>query len=191
MKSLIVFPLIILIGVALLSQLGLGTITFGDTDYVEMEGFYDSTGHMVAFVNGTAFDEAGTIEHRWDSTGGEDWWHNGTGSYYQVWNTPSGANDEFSLLGFSMGTSLGIIGLIVAIIALAAVVGLKIFSSGIGEFSSRTIVLATGFVTLWGLFSVLSIGAIGSIPVFGAIFYFVLTGCYSIGVLDTIGGGGD
>lgn len=92
-------------------------------------------------------------------------------------------------MGFSMGTSLGIIGLVVAVIALAAVVGLKIVGSGIGEFSSRTIVLATGFVTMWGLFSVLAIGGITSIPLFGSVFYFFLTGLYTIGVLDIVGGG--
>lgn len=189
MRPLVVFPLVILIGVALLTQMGVGTFTFGDTSYTDPEGLYDANGHLAAYVNGSAADEAGTLEHRWNPNGGEDWWHNGTAAYYQIWNTPNASNSEFNMLGFSMGTSLGIIGLVVAVIALAAVVGLKIVGSGIGEFSSRTIVIATGFITLWGLFSILAIGGITSIPIIGTIFYFVLTGAYSIGVLDAVGGG--
>lgn len=73
MKSLVIFPLVILIGVALLTQMGLTTFTFGDTVYVDPEGMYDVNGHLAAYVNGTAADEAGTLEHRWDQNGGEDW----------------------------------------------------------------------------------------------------------------------
>lgn len=188
MKGLIVFPLIILIGITLLTQIGLSTFETDAQAQQEYEYLYDANGHTVCFLNGTATGEAGYIKHFWDQTGGEDYWYNSTGNY-QIYNTPNGVNYDFDYLGFSMGTSLGIIGLLVAVIALSAVVGLKIVGSGIGEFSARTIVIATGLITLWGLFSVLAMDGVTSIPIFGSIFYFVLTGIYAIGMFQAIGGG--
>lgn len=190
MKSLIIFPLVIIVGMALLSQMGLSTFeTSGESAYQDYNGLFDENGHQVSDLNGTAVGESGYLRHKWGVGVTETWWNNVTGTYL-TYNTPNGVNYDFNVLGFNMGSSLGVIGLVVAIIALATIAGLKILGSGVGEFSVQTIVVATSFVSLWALFSLMSMNLITQIPIFGVPFYFFITIMYAIGIFSSISAGG-
>lgn len=188
MKSLIVFPLIIIVVLGLFGQMGLSTFDSEANAYQEYDGLFDVDGHKLCDLNGTAVGEAGYLRHRWGVGITETWWNNVTGTYL-TYNTPNGVNYDFDVLGFNMGTSLGVIGLCVAVIALATIAGVKIVGSGIGEFSVRTIVIATAFISLWALFSLMSMNMITQIPIFGVGFYFFITIMYAIGMFTEIGGG--
>lgn len=192
MKSLIVFPLVVLIGIGLLSQTGLGTMNFSSENELyktNYDGFFDAVGHQVCYENLTAVagGEDGYFQHYWSLSGGFDKWINGTGTY-TIYNTPNGVNQSSSSVSFSMNTSLGLIAVVIGILAVAAIVGLKILGSGVD--TAGTILMITAFLAVWGVFSVLSLSLITAIPILGPVCYFFLTAMYTIGIFLRISGGG-
>jgi len=92
--------------------------------------------------------------------------------------------------GVSVGIDAitGAIAIIIVLIAISVLVGLQIFGSGISEQSVKTIITITGYVSLWGIFSVLSINLINAIEIFGYLIYLILTIMYAIGVMNKLTG---
>jgi len=91
-------------------------------------------------------------------------------------------------LGFDMTTGLVIV--IIGAIALG-LIGLQVFGSGLSSFSVKIIWNGIIFYGLWSIFSVLSYSSIVSIPSFGALFWFIITFIYSLGVFGRMGSGSE
>lgn len=94
--------------------------------------------------------------------------------------------------GTSYGVNVGIneitgaLAVVIALVALAVVVGIQVLGSGISEQSVKTIITVIGYASLWGVFSILSSNLIISIELFGLIIYLILTIIYAIGVMNKI-----
>lgn len=80
----------------------------------------------------------------------------------------------------------GALAIIIALVAIAAVVGIQVLGSGISEQSVKTIITVVGYASIWGIFSILSINLINAIEIFGHIIYLVLTIIYAIGVMNKL-----
>lgn len=175
-------------------------------------GWWDESGHKVCDVNFTAVGEDGVAVRATDggyawinNTGTVEWIRDGAmayddglytssvgnwwamGQYYTIFNNSSGANTAFFLQGFSIYSSLGILAIVILIIGVALVVGLHFLGSGESETGVMTIIKGGSYLGLWGCFSVVAGGLIGSIPILGALFWLFLTLVYTLGVVSSIG----
>lgn len=203
--KLIYIPLAFLLTFSLLSMLGLGsdigfgTVTVGSQ--ITGDGLYDDTGHLV--VNSTlgAVGEAGKI-FAMDYSGAAAWDNVTTDSttYYPLYYDEAATDPVFFTqingagstgIGANLGTSLGLIGLVVGIMALALLAGVHVLGSGVSDESVSTIIKGTFFLVLWGAASVMSLSLITSVPFMGPVFYFVLTAIYTLGIINQIGHPGD
>lgn len=80
----------------------------------------------------------------------------------------------------------GALAIIIALIAIAVLIGAKILGSGLSEQSVRSILIIVGYGSLWGFFSILSMNLIIAIQIFGIIIYVLLTIMYAIGVMSKL-----
>ena len=98
----------------------------------------------------------------------------------------STSNFDFTDLSqsFYIDDLVGAIVIIIIIISLSALLGLRIFSSGLSETSVRMLTLGISYVAIWSMFSVLSYELIADIQVFGFIIYIVLTLAYVLGIIQ-------
>jgi len=87
-------------------------------------------------------------------------------------------------LGFDM--TVGLVAVIAGAIALG-LIGLNVLGSGLDSTSVKIIWNGIVFYGLWLIFSVLSYNSIISIPIFGIIFWFILTFIYSLGIFSKMG----
>lgn len=197
-SKLVIFPLFFICVMAIFSMLGLGTAIDGDlSGHLDLSDYdsgywYDKNGHAVCDENYTICGEAGTLE--FDGRFGQEkrLWNNGTGiggafgwERYVVTKTGTSAVAGAS---FDMGGSIGVIALLVVIVGLSAIVGFKILGSGISEWSVSAILKGGMLISVWTIFSAISMKLIVGVPFFGAILYFLLTVAYAIGVLGSFGG---
>lgn len=206
-KYLILVPLAMLVIVAILSVAGLGSTVFGDGRIggdPSTTLYYDAGGHPCVYANGTAYDEAGQViqvgglDAAWSGTWAA--WKNTTlsfGTNYPLyWDQsaeqpiPWERNGETNVGGqtFDVNQSMGLIALVIALMAMAVVVGLRVLGSGTSN--SLVLVLGTAYLGVWGIFSVLSLPLITSIPNFGNFFYFILTIMYTLGIVWSFQGTG-
>lgn len=197
----IAFPLFFLVFFSLLSQLGLGTqAPFGDGEInvgnLGQTGYFDEDGHQVLNLNFTAVGESGDIEYHpmGLSTTLMMYWKNVTGTY-QLFDDDEASEQsvggEVYDSSFSLNSSLGVIGIILAVMVVATVAGIQIVGSGENTFSIGVIVLGGVYLSLWGVFSVLSMALIIQLPIFGVILYFLLTLMYTIGIIKSFKGESD
>jgi hypothetical protein len=98
----------------------------------------------------------------------------GTPSFYEV---PT-SNYTFNIDGLT-----GALIILTGVIILAGVTGIKILGSGLDSESVRIILILTAYITLWSIFSFLSIPLINLIPVFNGVIFIGLTIIYVIGVI--------
>lgn len=200
--KLILFPLIFLVIFAFLGQMGMSSTVWNATstysNFGEPDGWYDENGHQVCDADGTPTGESGHKEEYYLGGFLEDIydtiysWVNATDAY-PIYDTSDGftqenENDNFS---FNLASSLGIIGIIIAAMALAAIVGIRVLGSGVNTFSVSTIVLGTVFLALWGIFSYLAISMITAASLLGVFFYMFLTILYMLGVVQQFSGSGE
>lgn len=188
-----------LIAVSFLSVLGLGTPTYSNNvvyGTAQFDGYYDANGHQVAYDNQTAVSggDAGQIDRVTIGTQGAwsalRYWRNGTSTSYQVWTTPNSMDESETEVTFNMASSIGLIGIIIAVMAITTIMGIKFFGTGISN--ATQIFAVTVLLTLWGVFSAISIALIGQIPLgLGYGFYFFMTLLYCVGIVQTTGGIGD
>lgn len=186
--KLLTIPLIFLIILGLMSMMGLGTVEYqSDTVLFHgTEGWFDANGKQVAYENYTRADPADDGRVWW--VGGVPIWHNSTGDY-QMWTASDQTNESgIETITVDVGSSLGFIGLVFGVMALATIAGLQVLGSGISDESVSAIVKGSALITLWGFFSAMSLALILTIPYsLGAIFYFFLTGIYTLGIINQIG----
>jgi hypothetical protein len=206
----------VLLSLLSLVGLGTGTLgsgnvgsTFAGSASTTM--YYDVSGHPVCYANLTAYGESGTVG---DGPEGSAWWQNGTYpptensgwiSAYQMYYDTAGqqpirfadiATNTFGegtkVVGssfFQVGTmgALGLIGIVVALMLFATLVGVHFFGSGESDISVGMILKCTGYISLWAVFSVLGMNLLMLIPLIGVIMYFMLTLVYVLGMVDSIG----
>lgn len=102
--------------------------------------------------------------------------------------TSSGSSSNFDLSNLSQAFYIddlvGAIVIIIIIISLSALLGLRIFSSGLSETSVKMLTLGISYVAIWSMFSVLSYPLIVSIEIFGFIIYIILTLGFVIGIVQ-------
>lgn len=185
-------------------MIGLGTTgTFDDQDLYDPAassgGYFDADGHQVAYANFSAVDDAGTLRFAGGPFSQVDhsphWeWTNATDSY-TVYNTANGVNAQQFGNQFNLTSSLGIIGLVAVIMAVATIVGLRVLGVGVAEESVSAIIKGSALVTVWLMFSAIAMGLITSIspggfPI-GPMFYFFLTLVYTLGIINQIGHPGE
>jgi len=96
-----------------------------------------------------------------------------------------------SNFSFSIDPLVGALGIIIIITIIGTIFGLKLFGSGLSDESVRTIIIGLGYTGLWTTFSVISSPFLSAIPIFGTLFYVILTILYVIGVYNKIAGGND
>ncbi len=110
-------------------------------------------------------------------------------------NVILGASFTSYTVGTEYGTIVGVdsltgaLTIIIILVALALVVGIQVLGSGLNDTTVKTIIVITGYASVWGIFSVLSINLIISIQIFGTLIYLFLTIIYVIGVVDKLGSG--
>lgn len=90
---------------------------------------------------------------------------------------------------FGISATQGAIAVLISVIALGAVVGVRVMGSGILGISAEIIVKGAFYFAMWGIFSVFAQPLIGAIPVFGVIIYLMLTIMYIVGFMQTLLGG--
>ena len=85
---------------------------------------------------------------------------------------------------FYIDEFVGAIVIIIAVISICAIIGIRIFYSGLSDQSIKMITLGITYVSIWSIFSTLSYTLIVSIEVFGILLYIILTLVYVIGVIQ-------
>lgn len=208
--KLIVFPLSILILLSLLSMTGIGDVTLGDPSVsldVVSAKYYDSAGVAKVYVSNLTC-VTGDPYFKLHNVGGyaefsnttEGWFgvvvgyplYYDNGASYRVKYEDLGKTLQGSLGGIDIGSSIGFLALVIGVMALAAIVGLRVLGSGISEESVSAILKGGAFLAIWAVFSVL---ALDLITVAGDLFlpivYFVLTAVYTLGIINQIGHPGD
>lgn len=90
---------------------------------------------------------------------------------------------------FGIDPLTGAIALLIIIIAIASIIGLQIFGSGLSDTSVRAIRSAIMYIGLWSTFSLLALPLIFDIAIYGSIIYVILTIGYAIGVYKQISEG--
>lgn len=199
MKYLI-FPLLVIIFTSILSMLGLGSSTLQDTQYIYLQGdassgFYDSTDHMVAYANRSAYDETGTITKVYQAGQNQGpwsmllYWVNSTGTY-NIFDNTGERFMEKDTAQFDILTPDGLLAIIAVAIVGGGIGFVALTFFGGSDVSVAMVVFGTILLGMWGIFSLISYGLIASIPLMGGIFWFILTLIYSLGILQMVRGNG-
>lgn len=175
--------------IAMMSTMGLGA-TLADEQYLYVmgnpnSGYFDSTGHQVAYNNQTPYDDAGTIHMMHTNTASGPWnnivvFDNGT--QYPIFDSVGDNMIAKDTGSFQLFTSEGLI----AIIAVVAVAGgvVAIFAGDIGgSLAFKAGVLGA----IWAIFSLVNMTLITAIPLIGPIFYLGLTVMYAMGIINQVG----
>lgn len=155
------------------------------------EIYWDENGDPLCYQNGTAYfaGDDGWLGWR---VGRSAWetnpaWFNTTDTYL-CYETPYGELHQRSY-EFDLMSSFGLIGVISLVMFVVSFVGIRVFGTGLSEISVSTIVKGSLFITIWAIFSALSIGLVIQVPYsIGGIFYFFLTVLYTLGIIQQIGG---
>lgn len=185
----------------MLSWTGIGTVDLTVADTLEgysgaANGWFDADDHLVAYPNGSYAGEYGNITYPITAGSTGPWntipiWKNASGSYNVFDDTGERMMPDQANIEFDIATSLGLIALVAAGIILATVVGTRILGSGVSEESVSAIWKGTLLLTVWGVFSVLSMTMITSIALLGPFFYLFLTIVYCLGVINQVGHPGE
>lgn len=198
----VLYPLATLIIIAMLSILNVGESygIYGFTNETINMGtnfagtiYYDSTETACCYANGTGVYAPGRITKIGSFY--DAFWLNDTGYYPLYWSdgTPiawadvgkadpalGGVSTSYT---FDITSTLGLIALIIGFMAIAAVVGIKIVGSGIGENSSQIIMQFTMWLAIWGVFSAMALPFVMAMETLGTIVYFTLTLIYTLGLV--------
>lgn len=89
---------------------------------------------------------------------------------------------------FSLDSVSGALTWIIVIVALVSAIGLNVFGSGLSETSVKTILIATIWTCVFGIFSLFAYPLINSIPYnLGNLFFIFLTIIFCVGVFKQMG----
>lgn len=207
-SKMIALPLAILFVLAVLSSLGLGDSTWNEfhTSYDIGEQLYDSGGHAVCTLgNFSAVEggESGRVVYKLEPYGflGSQYhevarWDNGSivtfDLFYDTQATRQVMWDDITVgnkQGFQIASALGFIAAVVGLMALAVVVGVKVF--GFGTSNGMVVVMGTAYLGIWGVFSALGFDLIMAMDLLGPVIYLTLTLIYTLGIIGSFQGGSD
>jgi len=87
---------------------------------------------------------------------------------------------------FNIDPLTGAIVIITIIGAISIVIGIQILGSGLADWSIRTAMLTTVYISLWAVLTALSMSLIIEIEMFGGLIYIALTIGYTIGVIQKL-----
>lgn len=101
-------------------------------------------------------------------------------------NSGSSSNFDFYNLSqqFYIDGLVGMLIVIIVIISISALIGLRIFSSGLSENSVKMLTLGITYVSIWSMFSTLAYPLIAGIEVFGFFIYIILTIGFVLGIIQ-------
>lgn len=148
---------------------------YGDSVYTDVRG------HVVCYLNGTATGETGQL-FTW---GNLPYWYNGSIKGYLLIEPETN-----SVTGYDVSAAVGMVAIVLSVSALGCVVGLRVVGSGTSDTAVRAVVITTALLAVWGVFSVLGLALLNTIPLLGPSVYFILTGVYTLGIILSIGGSG-
>lgn len=89
---------------------------------------------------------------------------------------------------FGISSIDGIMVTAIALTALISVIGIKVFDSGLSEFSQKGIVNFAVFGGFWGIFSILTYDLIVQIEIFGWFLFLIISIIYLFGIIQNIMG---
>lgn len=98
--------------------------------------------------------------------------------------------EELKKAGISLSETLIFVGMFVGLLALAAIIGLRIFGSGLAGASIGLIFKLSSLLLLWTILTTMSYSILFDFPTFGALIWLILTFSYTSGVLMSIAGAG-
>lgn len=189
--KLLLFPLVIMFIVSMLSTAGLGADLSDEQNIYYIGdptgGFFDSTGHMVAYTNKTSYDDTGVMKV---VTGAGTWgeldtrlkWDNGSGTLYVVYDYTGSSILQKHGGSFNLFSSDGLI----AVIAAVAVIG-GVVSVFAGDLGASLAFKGGVLVAIWAVFSLINMTLLTKIPLVGPIFYLGLTVMYAMGIINQVG----
>lgn len=96
---------------------------------------------------------------------------------------------ELEQRGMSLSNTVIFVGLFVGMIAVATIIGLHIFGSGLSGASITIIFQLVIFLLLWSILSIFSYSLFLDVPLIGMFLWMVLTFCYTVGVVMRLGVG--
>ena len=85
---------------------------------------------------------------------------------------------------FFIDEFVGAIVIIIAIISICAIIGIRIFNTGLSDQSIKMITLGITYISIWSIFSTLSYDLIISIEIIGSLLYVLLTVIYILGIIQ-------
>lgn len=176
----------------MLSTMGLGVSSLQDEQNIyyigdPTGGFYDETGHLLAYQNKTSYDDVGTLKvvagaGNWGELDTRLKWDNGTGTLYVV-NDYTGSSILQKHGGsFNLFSSDGLI----AIIATVAVIG-GVVSVFAGDIGASLAFKGGVLVAIWAIFSLINMPLITSVPLVGPLIYLGFTVMYAMGIINQVG----
>lgn len=175
----------------MLSTAGLGQSLEGDVNLYYIGdptgGFFDDSGHIVAYTNKTAYDEAGHLEvmtaaGNWGELDTRLKWDNGTGTLYVVRDYTGSTILQKHGGTFNFYSTDGMI----AIIATVAIIG-GVVSIFAGEIGASLAFKGGILIAIWAIFSLIAMNLITQVPLIGPIFYLGLTVMYAMGIINQVG----
>lgn len=201
--KLIYIPLAFLVAFSLFGMLGLSGDFIQAHEIVgsawgtsNVKGWYDENNHLVAYENGSlpVGGEPGTLApYVMDNTVAQ--WENGTyhdGVNGWIWDVDlvDPSENTQAGVGFALDSSIGMLAIIGGIMLVSALVGIRFLGNGLAEESVSTVIKGGILTTIWIIFSATSLTLFSSIPL-GPVFYFILSGIYTLGIINQIGHPGD
>lgn len=119
---------------------------------------------------------------------GSDWGQDlieyGTNSYATAPEGSGSFNTSSGSTLFGMDALSGTLLIIIIAITIVAVIGLRIFNSGLSDHSVKVISTGLLYGGIWLSLSVLGYGMLNSIEIFGSVIWVLLTLMYTIGVIN-------
>lgn len=97
------------------------------------------------------------------------------------------ANSEYN---FKISAIQGAILMITTILAIGAVVGVRVLGTGVSNISVEIITKGTFYFALWGILSAFAQPLISQIYLLGTIIYVILSLMYVVGFVQSINSGG-
>jgi hypothetical protein len=97
------------------------------------------------------------------------------------------ANSEYN---FKISAIQGAILMITTIIAIGAVVGIRVLGTGVSSITVEIVTKGTFYFALWGILSAFAQPLISQIYLLGSIIYIILSLMYVIGFVQSINSGG-
>lgn len=206
MNKLIIFPLFIMILIAITSISITLTASNPEsaTDITANTGIVVNDDGQYEFYNNGEYEgwfKGGELEHPYDprsqpddefylvtpatfGSGGFLAHYDNLEDFNDHWSTDFVGNSDDGLIYNILDTNI-LWGVVIAILGASVVFGVSVFGSGLSEFAQKMLYLSVGWGVIWAFLSVVSLGVLSDdgLDIFGPIIYFGLTFMFIIGIM--------